>query len=147
MNNKEETTGLPADYERLKAAANRTSSWRERLAAVEELGRWKQKKTIDVLTHRMNNDTVFQVREAAFRKLEQLGEAVEAPTRKAGDLIDGLTKTLVRIKKSLPKDHSIDAFKEKLHKMRLDIYDAYEGEMGADFDKWLTDKWQSLSIR
>ncbi|MFC3803935.1 HEAT repeat domain-containing protein [Cohnella sp. GCM10012308] len=135
---------LPPNYEELKGAANRTSSWRERLNAVEELGQWNTPKTIDVLKHRLNNDTVYQVQEAAYRKLKQWGEDVQLPPRKTGDLIKGVTKILVRIKKSLPADHSFEEFKEKLKKMRLDVYDAYEGERGADFDTWLEKVWTSL---
>ncbi|CAI6079404.1 HEAT repeat domain-containing protein [Cohnella sp. JJ-181] len=134
---------LPSNYEELKAAANRTS-WRERLNAVEELGRWNNPKTIDVLKHRMNNDTVYSVQAAAYHKLKQLGEDVVLPPRKTGDLVKGVTKILVRIKKSLPAGHSFEEFKEKLKKMRLDIYDAYEGERGADFDNWLENVWASL---
>ncbi|MFC5471326.1 HEAT repeat domain-containing protein [Cohnella suwonensis] len=147
MNANEVKNELPPNYEQLKTAANRTSNWRERLNAVEELGQWKSQKTIDVLLHRMNNDTVYRIREAAFRKLEQLGESVQLPERRKGDLIDGLTKTLVRIKKSLPKDHSFEEFKVKLQKMRLDIYDTYEGELGTGFEKWLEDKWAALVTR
>ncbi|MDI4648012.1 HEAT repeat domain-containing protein [Cohnella hashimotonis] len=135
---------LPPNYEELKGAANRTSSWRERLKAVEELGQWNTPKTIDVLKHRLNNDTVYLVQEAAYRMLKQWGEDVQPPTRKTGDLIKGVNKILVRIKKSLPAGHSFEEFKEKLKKMRLDVYDAYEGERGADFDAWLEKVWASL---
>lgn len=31
--------------------------------------------------------------------------------------------------------------------MRVDIYDIYEGDKGAEFDQWLEQKWASLSIR
>jgi hypothetical protein len=31
--------------------------------------------------------------------------------------------------------------------MRMDIYDTYEGEKGADFDKWLENTWSALSKR
>jgi len=140
-------SGLPSNYEQLKGSANRTSNWRERLEAVEQLGQWKSKQTIDVLTHRMYNDTVYKVQEAAFQKLKQWGEDVQLPPRKKGELVKGLTKILVRIKKSLPEGHSFEAFKEKLKKMRLDVYDTYEGDKGADFDTWLESTWASLSTR
>jgi hypothetical protein len=52
---------------------------------------------------------------------------------------------LLRIKKSLPQGHTFEEFKEKLKKMRLDVYDTYEGEKGAGFDKWLENTWASLS--
>jgi hypothetical protein len=140
----EDKSTLPENYEELKKQANRTSNWRERMDAVEELGKWKNSQIIDILTRLMNNDAVYKVQEAAFRKLKKFGEEVELPARKKGDLIKDATKVLLRIKKSLPADHSFEEFKEKLQKMRLDVYDTYEGEMGADFDKWLENMWASF---
>ncbi|WP_409342830.1 HEAT repeat domain-containing protein [Paenibacillus sp. MBLB4367] len=148
MENLEVKSELPPNYEQLKTSANRASNWRERLAAVEELGQWKNKQSIDILTHRMNNDVVYTIQEAAYRTLKAWGEEVPAPPKEDNDfLIKGVTKILIRIKKSLPKDHTYEAFKEKLKKMRLDVYDAYEGAKGADFDQWLESKWASLSIK
>ncbi|MFJ7509236.1 HEAT repeat domain-containing protein [Peribacillus simplex] len=148
LNNKE-TKGieLPANYEELKKSANRKSNWRDRLDAIEELGQSKSKQVIDILTHIMNTDSVYKVQEAAYRQLKRLGEDVQLPARKKGELVKGLTKILVRIKKSLPEDHSYTEFKEKLQKMRMDIYDTYEGEKGADFDKWLENTWSAISKR
>lgn len=135
---------LPSNYDELKAAANR-SNWRERMDAVEELGQWNNPKIIDVLTHRLNNDVVYKVQEAAYRKLKAFGEDVQLPARKNGDPVKGTAKILVRIKKSLPEGHTYEEFKEKLRKMRLDVYDAYDGEKGSDFDSWLESTWSSLS--
>ena len=140
---KEKST-LPENYEELKKQANRTSNWRERLDAVEELGHWKNKQIIGILMRLMNNDAVYKVQEAAFRKLKKLGEDVELPPRKKGDLVRDVTKISLRIKKSLPEGHSYEEFKAKLQKMRLDVYDTYEGDKGPDFDKWLENMWASL---
>jgi murein L,D-transpeptidase YcbB/YkuD len=139
-----EKNDLPENYEELKKAANRTSNWRERLDAVQKLSQWRNKQTIDILTHRMTNDTVYKVQEAAYQKLKQLGEDVHLPAKKKGDLIPDITKVLLRIKKSLPADHTYEQFKEKLRKMRVDVYDTYEGDKGAEFDKWLEQTWASL---
>jgi hypothetical protein len=92
----------------------------------------------------VNNDNVYKVQDAAWRKLKKLGLEVQLPPRKKGDLIKDVTKILLRIKKSLPEGHSYEEFKEKLQKMRLDVYDTYEGDKGADFDKWLENMWASL---
>jgi transposase-like protein len=145
LRNDKEKGELPPHYEELRKAANRTANWRERLKAVEELGKWKSEKTIDILKRIAADDAVYKVQEAAYRKLRNFGENVPAPVRKKGELIKGTTKTLVRIKKSLPEGHTLEEFKEKLEKMRIDVYDTYEGEMGADFDQWLASKWLSLS--
>ncbi|MGG1662748.1 HEAT repeat domain-containing protein [Brevibacillus sp. NRS-1366] len=144
MINHEVKNELPPNYEELKKSANRTSNWRERFDAVEELGQWKHKQTIDVLKRMMISDAVYKVQEAAFRKLKGFGEDVQLPPQKKGDLIKGASKVLVRIKKSLPEGHTFEEFKEKLHKMRTDIYDTYEGEKGTDFDQWLENTWASL---
>ena len=137
MKKTEEKSTLPENYEELKKQANRTSNWRERLDAVEELGNWKNKQVIDILIRIMNNDSVYKVQEAAFRKLKNLGEDVQLPQRKKGELIKDINKVLLRIKKSLPEGHTFEEFKEKVKKMRLDVYDTYEGDKGADFDNWL----------
>ncbi|MFC5652922.1 HEAT repeat domain-containing protein [Paenibacillus solisilvae] len=138
---------LPPNYEELKKSANRTSNWKERLDAVEELGQWNHQKVIDVLTTRLTADPVYQVQEAAFHKLQAFGQDVQLPPRNKGELVKGITKILVRIKKSLPKDHTFEEFKEKLHKMREDVFDIYQGDKGDDFDQWLEGTWQSLSTR
>jgi hypothetical protein len=137
---------IPASYEELKAAANR-SSWKERLEAVEALGQHDSQQATDVLLHRLQHDPVYQVQEAAYRKLRERGEDVQLPPRKKGELIKGVGKVLIRIKKSLPAGHSFEEFKEKLRKTRLDVYDAYEGEKGAEFDSWLEQQWASISVR
>lgn len=147
MNPTEMKNELPPNYEELKKSANRSSNWRERLDAVEQLGQWKHKQVIDILTTRVSIDTVYQVQEAAYNKLTAWGVELPAPERAKGELIKGTTKTLIRIKKSLPKDHTYEAFKEKLKNMRLDIYNAYEGGKGEEFDQWLESTWAALSTR
>ncbi len=147
MKNIKEKGVLPENYEELKKQANRTSSWRDRLDAIDDLGQWKNEQVIDILTRMMNKDAVYKVQEAAFRQLKKLGEDVQLPPRKKGDLIKGVTKILLRVKKSLPEGHSYNEFKEKLKKMRLDVYDTYEGDKGTDFDKWLEEMWVSVSKR
>jgi hypothetical protein len=141
----EEKSTLPENYEELKKQASRTSNWRERLDAVEELGKWKNKHIVDILMRVMNNDSVYKIQEAAFRQLKKQGEDVEIPPRKKGEVNKDITKILLRIKKSLPEGHSFEEFKEKLKKMRLDVYDTYEGNKGSDFDKWLEATWLSFS--
>lgn len=138
---------LPDNFEELKKAVNRTASWRDRLNAVNELGQWDTDATIKLLQHVMAGDQVFQVREAAYRKLKQLGENVQMPAKNKGELFKGLNKILLRIKKSLPEGHTFEQFKEKLQKMRSDIYDTYEGDKGEEFDAWLQGIWEAPARR
>jgi hypothetical protein len=142
-NNAGAVSELPENFEELKRAANRTGSWRDRLNAVNELGQWDTAPTVKLLQHVLTGDQVFQVREAAYRKLRQLGEDVQMPAPNKGELFKGLNKVLLRIKKSLPEGHTFEQYKEKLQKTRLDIYDTYEGDKGAEFDSWLRGLWEA----
>lgn len=138
-----EVSELPENFEELKRAVNRTASWRERLDAVNELGNYDTTPTIKLLQHALTGDQVFQVREAAYRKLKHLGVDAQMPAKNKGELFKGLNKVLLRIKKSLPEGHTFEQFKEKLQKTRLDIYDTYEGDKGAEFDAWLRGIWET----
>lgn len=138
---------VPANFDELKKSANRSSNWRERLEAVEQLGQWNDQQSINILTRILSNDAVYPIQELAYRKLKAFGEDVQLPPRKKGDLVKGAGKVFVRIKKSLPEGHSFEAFKEKLQKTRTDVYDTYEGDKGADFDKWLETTWSSLLLK
>ena len=99
------------------------------------------------LSYRMNNDAVYKVQEAAYRQLKKFGEDVQLPARNEHELIKDANKVWSRIKKSLPADHTYEEFKEKLKKMRLDLYDTYEGDKGADFDQWLENTWATAATR
>lgn len=145
MNNEEVNQELPENYEELKKAAGRSADWRVRLAAVEELGQTKHKQIIDILNRLMTSDPVYTVQEAAYEKLKAFGEDVKLPSKNKAELFKGVSKIALRIKKSLPKDHSYEDFKEKLKKMRIDVYDAYEGEKGENFDEWLEKLWISAT--
>ena len=65
---------LPEQYETLKKQANYTSSWRERLDAVEMLSAYQHDKIIDLLKNRMQHDTVNKVQLAAYKALVAFGE-------------------------------------------------------------------------
>ena len=135
------------NLEELKKAVNRTANWQERLNAVNELGRLHSDQASKVLQYVLTDDPVFQVREAAFRLLKKMGVDVQEPVKNKGELFKNLTKILLRIKKSLPENHTFEEFKEKLKKTRVDIYNTYEGEKGDAFDSWLNEKWAALSIK
>ncbi|WP_100407005.1 HEAT repeat domain-containing protein [Bacillus solitudinis] len=147
MSHNDTKAALPENFDQLKKSINRTSNWRERLDAVEELGQYKSRETIELLKYSMAGDSVYKVQEAAYRSLKALGEDVTMPERKNEDPIKGTKKILIRIKKSLPENHSYKDFKEKVKKTRVDLYDTYEGEKGIDFDKWLEETWSNLSTR
>lgn len=137
-------TTIPENYEALKKQANYTSSWRDRLHAVEELSAYQHEKVIDLLKNRMQHDTVYQVQTAAYVALAAFGENVEKPAPARFDIIKNTDKIFLRVKKSLPKDHTVADFADKLKRMRLDVYDAYEGDKGEQFMTWLEERWAKL---
>ncbi|MGJ9457389.1 HEAT repeat domain-containing protein [Oceanobacillus sp. CF4.6] len=137
-------TELPEQYDSLKKQANYTSSWRERLDAVETLSAYQHDKIIDLLKNRMQHDTVYKVQIAAYEALAAFGEEVEKPSPSRFDIIKNTDKIFLRVKKSLPKDHTVSDFADKLKRMRLDVYDAYEGDKGDQFMSWLEERWSKL---
>ncbi len=137
-------TTLPEQYETLKKQANYTSSWRERLAAVELLSAYQHDKVIDLLKNRMQHDTVYKVQLTAYEALVAFGEDVEKPAPARFDIIKNTDKIFLRVKKSLPKNHTVAEFADKLKRMRLDVFDAYEGDKGVEFMTWLEERWGKL---
>ncbi|GKV64534.1 MULTISPECIES: HEAT repeat domain-containing protein [unclassified Sporosarcina] len=137
-------TALPEQYETLKKQANYTSSWRKRLDAVETLSAYQHEKVIDLLKNRMQHDTVNKVQLAAYEALVAFGEDADKPLPARFDIIKGTDKIFLRVKKSLPKDHTAADFADKLKRMRLDVFDAYEGDKGAQFMNWLEERWAKL---
>ena len=137
-------TTLPEQYEALKKQANYTSSWRDRLEAVKTLSDYKHDKVIDLLKNRMQHDTVHEVQVAAYEALAAFGEDVEKPAPARFDIIKNTDKIFLRVKKSLPKDHTVADFADKLKRMRVDVFDAYEGDKGAEFMNWLEQRWAKL---
>lgn len=143
MNNEDIRQELPEHYDQLKKASNRSADWRARLEAVQELGKWEHQQTIDILTRLMDSDPVYKVQEAAYGKLRALGQDVQLPSPNKPEPFKGLSKIMLRIRKSLPREHTFEDFKEKLRKMRIDIYDTYEGIKGDSFDEWLKKQWET----
>lgn len=147
MTNEKQTVELPENFNELKKSINRTANWEERLAAVQELSAYKTDETIKMLQYTAKADLVTKVRDAAAKALKSMGASVPAYEAPKGELIKDVKKVFLRTKKSLPADHTVEDFKVKLSKMRSDIYNTYEGEMGANFDKWIEGMWTNTITR
>ena len=61
------------DIESLKKMSNNKSNWRERLQAVDELGKRDCQPSKDILARLAIHDPVFKVKEAAFRAAQARG--------------------------------------------------------------------------
>lgn len=135
---------LPTNYDELKRLSNDKANWRNRKAAVEELGKWNSKETKDILRRLMLTDPLYKVQHAAFLKLQGLGENVRLPRKRKGNEVKGIHSILAKVKNSLPDNHTFEQFKEVFKKKRPVEYDIYEGEKGDKIDEWLKNVWTNL---
>ena len=147
MTNQEVTSNLPENFDVLKKEVNRTADWEARLAAVNELGKIQADEAMKILQYVAKADHVTKVREAAAKALKKNGQSVPTYEVPKFGFFKDLRKVFLRIKKSLPKDHTYEDFKVKLEKMRIDIYNTYEGEKGTEFDAWLEDMWKTTTTQ
>lgn len=141
--------GTPDNIKELKRMANNQNSWRDRLAAVEQLKNYDCQQSKDILTRIALHDIVFTVKEEAFRAAQSMGvtkngKPIYLGKKPKGELIKGITKKLTIVKDTLPDEFSLDEFKEAFKKLYPGVYDAYEGDKGNRFDKWLTNVTSSL---
>ena len=139
----------PANIEVLKRKANNQNSWRERLEAVNELKNYDCQQSRDILTRLAIHDVVFTVKEAAFRAVQAMGvtkngKPIYLGKKPKGNLVDGINKKLTHVRDSLPEGYTLDEFKSAFQQQYPATYDAYEGDKGKQFDKWLGNVIQSL---
>ena len=89
--------GTPDNIEELKRMANNQNSWRERLAAVEQLKNYDCQQSKDILTRLALHDIVFTVKETAFRAAQAMGvtkkgKPIYLGKKPKGNLIEGINK-------------------------------------------------------
>ena len=119
-------------------------SWRRRLEAVEELGKWRCNQSIHALYKRIAHDLAFPVKELAFRKLQAFGEDVRLTKNKRGNLVPKIEKKFQLVRQRMINPHSYDEFKALVKELYPEAYDLYECQKGARFDEWLQ-KWINTS--
>lgn len=143
--NEEVVDQLAEQLAQLKKEANRTADWEARLNAINELAKIKSDEAVKILHFVAKADHITKVRKAAAKALKKAGKEVPSYEAPKFGFFKDLRKVFLRIKKSLPQDHTYEDFKVKLEKMRIDIYNTYEGEKGAQFDAWLKDMWETTT--
>lgn len=144
--------GTPDNIEELKRMANNQKSWRERLKAVNILKNYDCQQSRDILARLAIHDIVFQVKEAAFRACQALGvtkngQPIRLQKKKKGNLIPEINKKLTVVRNALPEEFTLEEFKEEFQKRYPEVYDAYEGDKGKQFEKWLSNVVPSLPKR
>ena len=134
----------PENIEGLKKSAADKSNYQVRLAAVEELGKFKCRQSIDILWRLMIQDKVYAVQELSFRKLQALGETVKLPRKQKGHLIKDINKKLGVVERSMSASYSQTDFSTKFQELYPEAFDVYTFEKGAKFDAWIQNVLNSL---
>lgn len=134
----------PEHIEALKKKAADKTSYKNRLDAVEELGKFKCQQSKDILWRLMMGDKVYAVQELSFRKLQAFGEEVKLPKKQKGHLVKDINKKLATVLRSVGESYSLEAFKQRFQELYPEYFDIYTFEKGVSFDKWIQNVLSSL---
>lgn len=134
----------PDNIEELKKQASNKTSYKERLEAVEELGKFKCQQSKDILWRLMINDKVHGVQHRAFLKLQAFGEEVKLPRKKKGHLIKDINKQIEKTLKAIGGEYSAEVFNQKFKELYPESFDVYSFEKRNEFDKWVQNVINSL---
>ncbi len=161
-------------FEELQRMTENQFSWRERLAAVEELKEYSMvsadssgendgsssgeshafdPSSVETLIMKLAlHDPVFRVREAAYRLARARGYRVDGRLiqlgkKPKGELIRGITGKLAGIRDQLRPGFSREDFKEAFKANYPMEYDIYEGDKEERFDKWLDNVIKGLPMK
>lgn len=119
-----------------KRAADRTS-YKNRLGAVEELGKFKCQQSKDILWRLMISDKVHAVQHLAFLKLQAFGEDVKLPRKSKGHLIKDINKKLEIVLRAIGGEYSEESFNNKFKELYPEYFDIYCYEKKSGFNKWI----------
>lgn len=135
---------VPDNIEELKRHAADRTSYKTRLAAVEELGKFKCQQSKDILWRLMLNDRVHTVQHRAFLKLQAFGETVKLPRKRKGHLVKDINRRLGVVFTAIGGIYSEEKFNEKFKEMYPEFYDIYMYEKGNGFNRWVQNVLASL---
>jgi hypothetical protein len=131
------TEAIAPNIEDLKKLANTKSDAKVRKNAVEELGKWKCRQSIDILWRLMINDLVYEVQHASFIKLQAFGEDVRLPRKAKGNLIKQIDKKIEKILNSIEGSISFEDFVNEFQKRMPEEFDVYKHDKKGKFESWL----------
>jgi hypothetical protein len=132
------SNSTPPNIDDLLKLSRDKTNYKNRLKAVEELGKWKCRQSIDKLWRLMISDKVYSVQRNAFLKLQLFGEKVKLPKKKKGHLVKDINKKLLKIYNTFQaEEYTLTDFKLKFKQEYPEIYDIYAYEKQQNFDKWI----------
>lgn len=114
------------------------SDYRKRLESIKHLSKYKCYESKKVLYKLMKQDKIFDVKEQAFRALQNFGEDVKLPKKKKGKPIKTINIKLLVLHNSFNGDqYSITDFKIKFKEKYPAVYDIYQYEKRSKFDSFI----------
>lgn len=138
------------DLEKLIELSRDKSNYKNRLAAVEGLGKLNVQQSKDIIVNLAIHDRVFAVKEAAFKMAQKNGYTKQGKPIRLGKKDTGyksadVTKVFKRIRRELNvPELDIDAFKEHWKAINPEMFDVFQYDKGKKFDDFIANKYGSL---
>lgn len=137
MTKKTYTIGKPDNVDKYINLSQDKSDYKSRLEAIEFLSQYKCYECKKELYRLMKTDKIFEVKEAAFRALQNWGEPVKL-YKKKGKTIKSINDKLLVIHNSFNGDsYELTDFKARLKGTYPEVYDVYSYEKRNKFDTFL----------
>lgn len=128
----------PEDLDKYTKLSQDISDYKNRLDAIVFLSKYKCYESKKELYRLMKTDKIFEVKEAAFRALQNFGESVKLRRKKKGKTIKTINDKLLVIHNSFNGDpYNLTDFKIKFKGKYPDIYDIYAYEKKGRFDNFI----------
>lgn len=139
MPKKEFENKQPENLAEYVTLAEDASDYQNRLNAIDLLSKFKCDESKKVLYRLMRSDKIFEVKEQAFRALQNFGEDVKLTRKRKGKTIKAINEKLLIIHNSFNGDpYSLAEYKIKFKNTYSNVYDIYLYEKKKKFDSFLT---------
>ncbi|MCW2259750.1 MULTISPECIES: hypothetical protein [Sphingobacterium] len=139
MTNKDFDNKKPNNIVEYVNLANDISDYRNRLNAIDFLSKYKCFESKRELYRLMKTDRIFEVKEQAFRALQNFGEDVRLTKKKKGKPVKTINDKLLILHNSFNGDpYTLTDFKIKFKDLYPDVYDIYNYEKKSRFDSFIT---------
>lgn len=136
----------PNNIEVYIALANDIADYRNRLNAIEFLSKYKCYESKKELFRLMKTDKIFDVKEQAFRALQNFGEEIKLTRKKKGKPVKTINDKLFILHNSFNGDpYTLTDFKIKFKDLYPYVYDIYNYEKKSKFDVFLTSSIQTFA--
>ncbi|SEH62951.1 hypothetical protein SAMN02927937_00554 [Paenimyroides aquimaris] len=139
MAKKDYENKAPSNIREYVVLANDISDYRNRLKAIDFLSQYKCYESKKELYRLMKTDKIFDVKEQAFRALQNFGEDVRLTKKKKGKPVKTINDKLMILHNSFNGDpYTLTDFKIKFKDLYPYVYDIYNYEKKSKFDDFIT---------